>query len=385
MQRAEIFAQQIHFIYIQTDDKQPFYAIINDQTYHSSQIGYLIIPKLKDGEYHLTLGSSSNQFPEQEFVCVVNKKNAGYALKSLGANGWGLYNLQTSEIITAGEKSTSVKPEDIVAKKDTIKSNPFGDMLSQVVDDPDLTKAAVPEPVTINKPEEKAGVNTQAATLNKLTDSIRAPINNPESVSLSKGVIKAYEHLEDTGRNVVFVDFDPQRSDTISIFIPLLISKPDESRNNTSDKLLSNEDATSQNDVNNPFYIQSRNITNNAEKNTASEVNSNSNTKTTSVSTKPDCTKMLGDNDFNKLKRKLFLESSDEEMIQISEKYCKGKCVTTNQLEDLSIFFLTDEGRYNFFSSLYNYVNDPANFSSLENRLIDPAYRKRFQAMLKQK
>ena len=39
-------AQQFHFVYLQTDNKQPFYVRINEKLYSSSASGYVVIPKL---------------------------------------------------------------------------------------------------------------------------------------------------------------------------------------------------------------------------------------------------------------------------------------------------------------------------------------------------
>jgi hypothetical protein len=37
-------AQQNYFIYVQTDNKQPFYVKMNDKVMSSSGAGYLVIP-----------------------------------------------------------------------------------------------------------------------------------------------------------------------------------------------------------------------------------------------------------------------------------------------------------------------------------------------------
>src|SRR3954454_11293097 len=79
---AETFAQQNHFLYIQADDKQPFSVNVNGKNYASSDIGYVIVPKLTDGKYHLNVSFPENKFPSQEFDCMINKGDAGYALKN---------------------------------------------------------------------------------------------------------------------------------------------------------------------------------------------------------------------------------------------------------------------------------------------------------------
>src|SRR5882757_3830947 len=75
-------AQQNHFIYIQADDKQPFSVSFSGKSFSSSSIGYVIIPKLADGNYQLNIIFPGNKYPDQQFACTINKTDAGYALKN---------------------------------------------------------------------------------------------------------------------------------------------------------------------------------------------------------------------------------------------------------------------------------------------------------------
>ncbi|MDQ2862940.1 MAG: hypothetical protein M3R50_04675, partial [Bacteroidota bacterium] len=58
-------AQQDHFIYLQTENTQPFYVKVNNKLISSSAMGYVIIPKLNDGDYTLHIGFPKNEFPEE--------------------------------------------------------------------------------------------------------------------------------------------------------------------------------------------------------------------------------------------------------------------------------------------------------------------------------
>src|SRR6476660_9510016 len=77
-----LHAQQKHFVYVQSEDKQPFAIILNGKVYSSSDYGYIIIPRLDDGDYTFRVSFPMNKFPEQSFSCTVNKKDAGYTLKT---------------------------------------------------------------------------------------------------------------------------------------------------------------------------------------------------------------------------------------------------------------------------------------------------------------
>ncbi len=72
------FSQQNHFIYLQTENRQPFYVKLDKKILSSSASGYIIIPKLQEGNYIMAIGFPKNEWPEQTVTCTVNKKDSGY-------------------------------------------------------------------------------------------------------------------------------------------------------------------------------------------------------------------------------------------------------------------------------------------------------------------
>src|SRR5687768_7952843 len=92
-------AQQRYYLYIQSDDRQPFYVRLSEKVYSSSESGYLIIPKLDDGNYPVQLGFPRNIYPEQQFQVRINKKDRGFQLKRAANRSWELVNLQNQEVI----------------------------------------------------------------------------------------------------------------------------------------------------------------------------------------------------------------------------------------------------------------------------------------------
>ena len=98
----EIQAQQDHFVYIQSDEKVPFDVSVNGKTYNSSSLGYVIVPKLTKGNYQFNVSFANKKYPDQQFNCAIDKLDAGYLLKNYDEKGWGLFNLQSSDIIMAG-------------------------------------------------------------------------------------------------------------------------------------------------------------------------------------------------------------------------------------------------------------------------------------------
>ena len=375
---------QKHFIYIQSEDKQPFAIVLNGKVYSSSDYGYVILPKLADGKYDFTVSFPMNKFPDQTFSCSVNKKDEGYTLKN-GSDGWALENLLTQKTLanTTGE---------------TEKRNAFGNMLSDVVNDSTLTKKTL------------APADTVATSNTAITNSIADSVLQPQKISESK---------LDTGTNMLFVDKTQTGMDTVNVFIPNETTATDTIT--TTDKLLSTDTVTvnnnasqevdssdlnkasennnikqpaentvttnnatsidtSNHDASNPFYKPDANIT--TENTNITSVN-----QTTSLNAnnavKQDCENTISDDELNKLKRKMFTHSSDNDMIQYAVKYLNKKCITTEQVKELGRLFSSDNGRYDLYDALYAHTYDYGNYASLASQIIDPYYKKRFAALLR--
>lgn len=121
-------AQQDRFIYLQTENKQPFFVKFDNKVFNSNPLGYLIIPKLSDGLYSLVLG-----FPEitseHEFNCSINKKDIGFVIKKMDDGQTRLLNLQTNSVIVP---ANSIARSVIAYEKET---DLFSTMLANAVHD----------------------------------------------------------------------------------------------------------------------------------------------------------------------------------------------------------------------------------------------------------
>jgi len=94
------------------------------------------------------------------------------------------------------------------------------------------------------------------------------------------------------------------------------------------------------------------------------------------------CQTVANNDDFLKLRRKMAARTNDDGMLDEAKKFFKSKCFTTEQIKNLSTLFLSNAGKYNFFSAAYDYTTDVENFSSLQSELKDEYYIKRFKEML---
>jgi hypothetical protein len=94
------------------------------------------------------------------------------------------------------------------------------------------------------------------------------------------------------------------------------------------------------------------------------------------------CQTVANNDDFLKLRRKMAARTNDDGMLDEARKYFKSKCFSTEQIKNLSTMFLSNAGKYNFFSAAYNYTTDVENFSSLQSELKDEYYISQFKVML---
>lgn len=410
--RLSGIAQQSHFIYIQSDDKQPFSAVLNKKSYQSSGTGYLIISKIPSGKQTLLLGFTGSKLPPFEFTMQV-EADAGYALKNYNEKGWGLYNLQTMAVVM-GTASLQQLPQQqpqpakqapaTTAAPRAPAGNQFGDMLSQVVDDPELAKRNNPQPADKPATPKTATTKPAAKPAQKPAADTAESAAAEEDIAAgaaTKGVIKAQENQDEKGTGMVFLDFNSKGTDTVKIFIPVLPpadsvrvaeAKQEEKKEAPvtqpaqADSVVVPKEATA---VNNPFYTKP------AEGTTAGapEKKETVVTADTAAAELPEkkiasynsnCTGgMATDKDLDKLKKKMVGEGGDDKMIAAAKKAFKSKCYTTAQIKELGMLFFTDESRYAFYDASYPFVYDVANFSSLETMLLEDYYKKRFRAMLR--
>lgn len=385
MMCGNLQAQQKHFIYIESEDRQPFAVVLNGKVYSSSDYGYVIVPKLTDGTYSFTVSFPLNKFPDQNFKCIINKKDAGYKLENNAGKGWSLQNMQTQKIVAGNSGAT--------------EDNAFTNMLSDVVGDSNLTKKNIPAN-TFKQDTVTASSNTIDIT------AMASSTNNATAISSTNNFItdstqpqKISETKLDTGTNMVFVD-KTSGTDTIHVFVPAekatvnsVASTNDSSQHQQSEVTLNNNVQTSSeitdtttHTINNPFYKSSDQNQNN---NVIPQVNAspapaaNTNTSSGTNSVKENCSSMVSDNDMDKIKRKMFTQRSDNDMVQTALRYVNNKCITTEQVKTLGNLFSSDDGRYNLYDALYKYAYDYGNYASLENQMIDPYYKKRFEVMLR--
>lgn len=133
--------QQQRFIYLQSENSQPFFVKQNNKILNSYPSGYVIIPKLDDGSYNFVIGFSGNM-SGQAFIIPINK-DAGFTIKAADANQLQLINLQTHEIINGNEVAS--QPDTAYEKA----TDPFSILLANAVNDSTILRKDVAKNIII--------------------------------------------------------------------------------------------------------------------------------------------------------------------------------------------------------------------------------------------
>jgi len=391
-----VFAQEKHFVFIQADNKQPFYVSVEGKLYSSTATGYLIIPKLADGSYNLTIGFAQNAFPEQTFTTVVENKDLGFELKNFGDKGWGLFNLQSLNISMATTAST-----DVVAKalseispakiEEPVISFPAKKVASEApkvssdnASGQSTTNAAIPGEQV--KPVDSSVLVTEKTVAESPAVAAKAGDKNKDEKS--PGVKKVAEVTSEEGVQLSFVEGSGKNADTIHVVIP---SAPAET--SPAAKTPSTVEAGNSNVKNNSSATEGvGSPAENSGKNDLKFLEMNSTGRKDSAEVLPketsrimensNCKNIATDDDYAKLRKKMAVETSDEKMIAEARKYYKNKCFTTEQIKRLSTLFLSDEGRFNFFNASLVSVADAAQYHTLQTEFIDPVFVTRFKNLL---
>lgn len=411
-------AQLHHFIYLQTEGKQSFYARLDKTVLSSAASGYLIIPKLHNGSYTITIGFPKNEIPEQTFVCTIENKDAGYLVKNFGEKGWGLFNLQTLDVVMAGSKQKDVATVE--------KTDEFSNMLSEVVNDPAIKQVEIQQPVV-----KQPSVQETAIT------AVEKEVNNTPVVKLVSETTAGVEQLSkpnitkklavtgDKGVELMYIDSNGGSQDTVQIFIPvdnvdnnattavtpvepaaLVETEKEVNRLPEGEKQAEpqqpvspapmpvNDSAKLETKQSMPAGLQADSVSKqekaaNDEKFLPIEIpvpatrNPIPETPSSVLMINSDCKNYATEDDFLKFRKKMAAADNDDEMITAAQKFFKVKCYSTEQIKNLAVLFLNDAGRYRFFDLAYPYAADSHNFGTLESQLIEPYYKSRFKAMLR--
>lgn len=386
------YSQLNHFIYLQSDNQQPFYLKYNNRIISSTSSGYLILSKLKEGNTSFSIGFPKSDQAEQKFLVLIDKTDKGFLIKNFLEKGWGLFDLQSSSVLYASntEQINQKNGIDTVASIIPVTDDPFANMLSKVTQDTTVKNVSViKEKNEIKIPPVANQVTTTENTEKK--DSIKISIPEVFSTTVqqetketpwvapSKSVIQQVnKFISNEGSDYVFEILNSEGSpDTVRLFIS----------NNGIEKKVNQQTGTIPEkqdiiEIKKPD-VQQPVVNNEIKVDPAPQVPIIN--KADSIETiipNSNCKSIALEDDFIKLRRKMVNEPNDEKMIFEAKKVLKVKCFSTMQIRNLAVLFLTDKGRYLFYEASLPFVTDFSNFRTLEETLTENQYKKLFQELL---
>jgi Domain of unknown function (DUF4476) len=413
-------AQLNHFVYLQTENRQPFYVKMGKEIFNSTVSGYLIIPKLQDSTYNFSIGFLNADNKEHSFSCTINKKDVGYTVKNFSDKGLGLFNLQTLQVTMSAASQPDIAQ--------TNKTDAFSNLLSTVVNDPAIKQenpvqaGAKPESIdsSVLGESKKAEPVSLIASTDIKKDTFKVIDNVVSEAPYILSTIKKQQASQNPyGMNITYeVNFDNIK-DTVTLLIP---SEKSDRINSGSNELnvvdtsLKKESHLQKNGEENLLQKSLSDTVQTAIQKSSYKVTSdtalyrqaadkkfldidldkNKNRIDSAPIIKPvealspsgliinsDCKSSASADDFLKLRKKMAAAKSEEEMISGAKKMFKSKCFTTDQIKNLGVLFLKDADRYNFFDVSYPFVSDTNNFNQLEDQLTEKYYKSRFNAMIR--
>ena len=341
-------SQQTHFIYIQSEDKQPFYIRFKEKIISSSESGYLIAPKLEQGQLNFTLGFPKNAWPSSSYSLEIESKDLGFQLKKVDELTWALYNIQTSDLLSPVEVN-KVSNQIIETSTDE-----FTNILAEVSNTPSVKQKK------INTENNSAGfvsnIDSSSIAKDNITiDSnvneiigVRVPVQTKPVVIKEKkekkskirlepsNVKQDFSFLDSTGRSLTYTIKEGDTEDHVVVFIsyekPLVFPKAE------PDSIM-------------PVAIE--------------QIITPENTQT-QVQQVIRCSSNAEEKDFLKLRRKMTQEDNEEKMIEVAEKAFKDKCYSTDQVRYLAVLFINEDNRLAFIRISVNYISDLSLFGTLQ-------------------
>jgi hypothetical protein len=322
-----------HFIYFQSETKEPFYVMLNGANYSSSVNGYLILPKLKSGEVNFKVGFARDKYPEQNFATTIANNDLGYSLRLNASKQWELFNLQDFSIVSAGAKPEVANTNNATAQVPTVTKTV--EPAIPVTTTTPVIEVAKPQTTTATKAD--SSLADQLKALPKLTVNTDGSINVlPKTDAIVNDVKKISSIISETGVTNVYLD----KGDTVRVFIP----------NATTTKA----DSTA---------AVKANIANKVDKSVKN------------------CTFATND-DFLKTRSKMAATEAENEMLNIGAQAFKDKCFSVEQVKYLSYLLIEEQNKLTFFLAAQKTVYDTYNFPTLQKLLTKPEIIEQFRKAL---
>jgi hypothetical protein len=421
-----------HFLYIQSDRDQPFYVRVAGQLLSSSTAGYLIVPGISSGELSLVIGFPKNEYPEQQFsVTLSSERDRGFLLKQTADNHFTLYDLIDFSMLQGIATAPPVPvPAPVPAPPVTVQhTTEIPSDKNKIADQPAVTDSTAPSTDTRFRnllsavtnqhlPDEQLGADSsrthapaeamdssQQASSHPAADTVNSSRTGiPSDSTGSVTVTAATDSTAAATDAQAILSKQPPLSDTETMANSRDLSQAPPStgrdqqrvqpQGTATDSLTAGRSPDQNHAAYHPQFIDFGSTTPvnrdsmagaikkpaAASSHTRAVENQDSISRLTMINS--DCTNLIKDEKFIKIRRKIALESTPDQMLDLASRLFVEGCFTVEQVQSLVFLFNTDQYRYKLLDMAYPHVYDSDHFSRLERSLSDPYYIGRFRAML---
>jgi hypothetical protein len=370
--------QDIHFIYIQTEDGRPFYIRWKDSIISSSQTGYLVVSNFENGKHLFSIGFPQNTNPSTSFLIPLENRDLGFLIKSNKEKGLVLENFQTQEILA------SEKPA--VSNVEYEPADAFSALLVEVTGDSSvLSKKAV---------EVETAQIVKIKTDSNQVSSLATSFVKPNEETKTK-ILRLYTRLDSAGRLMTYVVPGNMKNDTVVLFIPYpkttkeikLINDSKSKEKSKSAETVDNKSIKQKNDTSSLKKSDTTNLSRTSlvsqQKNKDTSALANKKIHTAN-DTSNICKSSATERDFINLRRKMVDQHEEGLMQEVALQAFRKKCYTALQIKNLCVLFLKEKTRIAFLKSAYPFVKDRENYYLLQSLLTDPALAEQFRLMFNQ-
>jgi len=351
------YAQNYHFIYLQSANRQSYSVHINQQDWTSTSGGYLIIPKLMPGTHQMQLQWQQDPNLILNFAIPVTDQDAGFSITKSETGNWQLNGLSNELVIAANmpvaETALPVQEEKVarsVTAVATQTNTPNKDSVVQVVNNKSSNIA------------EQMNTGIMPPAVKTASKQQKIPASNRSS-----SVSKTFEKMGVQGLDQIYIDKSQSKADTIAVFIPLKQAPRAEVQPTTT--------------VVTETPVETKPAAQIAAPKPADTTNHTPVSETVNNPT-PSCIPASKE-DFNKTRIDMASSNTDAAMIEAAKKAFEKNCYSVEQIKNLGILFLSQQNRLQFFAAAKKHLLDADNFHSLINQLIDPNIIEQFKALEK--
>ncbi len=349
-------AQNHHFIYFESQNNKLFTIKHENKIYTSAKKNYINLSKLTNSNIQIKLDIENEK--DLRFTINLNDVDGGFILKQNTNNDWVLFDMLNFTTLVQDKFIQSIVENNqpiIIEPTTTIEATKTIEPIIENVDSTKLINTTqsslIPTPILL----DSSKISNKPVKNENAIDTIKENILH-QSVQDSLITTSPFKKIRDAemldGIEQIYVEKNNNKIDTISIFIPFK-------------KIIS---ADTVKEITQPIIEEKKMASNNLDVIQLKEV---------------DCNELATEFDYKNFIAELQRNPVIKNKLALAATILKKKCYTTSQIKKLSVLFMYDKAKLDFFKLAINSIADIRNFHFLENEIKDESIKQDFLDLLK--